>query len=286
MKPTFIGIGAQKCASTWIHSVLKDHPDVVVSKKKEVDFFSYYYNYGMQWYENKFQSDKNKNTVVKAIGEISPSYLHYPQAAERIYRYNPKIKLIVTLRDPIDRAYSNHLHEIRVGHFKSDDLSFENGLKNNPMYLEQSLYAKPLEVWYHYFPKDNIFVLFQEEIKNCSMEEVVRLYQFLGIDKSHSPSLRDKEVNKSYIPKLRWLDKTTIWGSNYLRKVRLGWITTCVRATGLMKLIHSVNRQKPSTVIPPMKAETEQMLIEYLQQDVNHLKQLLERKVLPWTRWN
>ncbi|KHD05974.1 hypothetical protein PN36_04315 [Candidatus Thiomargarita nelsonii] len=283
MKPTFIGIGAQKCASTWIYSVLKDHPEVVVSKKKEIDFFSYYYDHGIQWYENQFQSDKN--TIVKAIGEISPSYLYHPQAPERIYRYNPKIKLIITLREPIARAYSNHLHEIRVDRFKSDELSFENGLKNNPMYLEQSLYAKHLELWYQYFPKDNILVLFQEEIKNSSMAQVTRLYKFLGIDKSHIPSL-DKEVNKSYIPKLRWLNKTTIWGSNYLRKVRLGWIITCVRATGLMKLIHSVNRQKPSTVIPAMKAETEQMLIEYLQQDVNHLKQLLERKVLPWTRWN
>ena len=78
-KPTFIGIGAQKCASTWIYDILKDHPDVALSELKEVDFFSYKYDHGLQWYENNF-SEAGTQSV---IGEISPSYFHEPAVPAR-----------------------------------------------------------------------------------------------------------------------------------------------------------------------------------------------------------
>src|SRR5450432_1780443 len=69
-RPTYVGIGAQKCASTWLHSILAEHPEVAVPEVKEVDFFSYRYDYGYQWYERCFRSSK----PARARGEISPSY--------------------------------------------------------------------------------------------------------------------------------------------------------------------------------------------------------------------
>ena len=78
-KPNFVGIGAQKCASTWIYQILSDHPDVSLSTKKEIDFFSYRYHHGSLWYEKHFP-DKPGAT---ATGEVSPSYFHEPAVPSR-----------------------------------------------------------------------------------------------------------------------------------------------------------------------------------------------------------
>jgi len=174
-KANFLGIGAQKCASTWIHRVLEDHPQVKVSTPKELDFFSYYYNHGFQWYERHFE--ESEPCLVR--GEISTSYFYDWFAPERAAEYNPDFRLIVSLRDPVDRAYSNHLHEIRIGHYIGPDLGFEAGLAQNPMYIEQSRYWKQFQHWLQFFPKERFLVLIQEEIMADPTYAVHQLYEFL-----------------------------------------------------------------------------------------------------------
>ena len=103
---------------------------------KEVDFFSYRYDHGYQWYERCFQSAK----PARARGEISPSYFAEPAVpGARRAISAPTPKSCCRLRDPVERALSNHRHEVRVGHLTGADLSFETGLANNPMYVEQGL---------------------------------------------------------------------------------------------------------------------------------------------------
>ena len=86
IKPTFIGLGAQKCASTWIYPVLQDNSDAALSQPKELDYFSYYYGRDYYWYEQFFAGvDVGK----KAVSEISPSYLPHPLAPKRAHRYVP-----------------------------------------------------------------------------------------------------------------------------------------------------------------------------------------------------
>src|SRR5262249_43557994 len=194
MKPTFIGLGGQKCASTWVHSVLKDHPDAYVSTPKEIDFFSSFYENGFQWYERSFAGAQHQ----RAIGEISPSYLPDGNAPARAHEYNPRFRIIVSLRDPVERAYSNHLHEVRLGHYADEDLSFEAGLANNPMYLEQSRYAKHLGRWLRHFPRDQLLVILQEEISADPAQQARRLYQFLGLDSGPGPAGAGGTVNDSH----------------------------------------------------------------------------------------
>ena len=106
MKPTIIGIGAQKCASTWIYDILADHPEVTLSKKKELDFFSYHYENGYSWYEQQFQEKAN---TLMAI-EISPSYFNEASVPERIITYSKDIRIILSLRVQ-SRLFINALNE-------------------------------------------------------------------------------------------------------------------------------------------------------------------------------
>ena len=168
----FIGIGAQKCASTWLHDVLIDHPQLALpGHVKEVNYFSYHYDRGRQWYERRFHAAADD----VLCGEISPSYLHTPGVFDRVADYNPAMRIILIARDPIARAISNHKHELRIGNIHGDDQSFEFGLDNNAAYVEQGLYAKHLGGWLTRFPTEQILVLKFDDVKVRPADTVAKV---------------------------------------------------------------------------------------------------------------
>lgn len=107
LKPTFLIIGAQKSGTSALFAYLARHPHVVPPAEKEIHFFDQEANYrqGTLWYHLHFPS-QNEQSANAVTFEATPYYLYYPQAAARIYRYHPRLKLIALLRNPIDRAYS------------------------------------------------------------------------------------------------------------------------------------------------------------------------------------
>ncbi len=277
-KPTFIGIGAQKCASTWIYDILADHPDVGLSTQKEIDFFSYHYDHGLQWYENKF-SDVGRRT---AVGEISPSYFHEPAAPERIHRHYPSVKLIVSLRNPIKRAMSNHVHEIRIGHLTGDDLSFEKGLQNNPMYVEQGLYAKHLERWFQYFEKDQILILLFEDIVGDQLESAKRIYRFLGIDQNHLPAALNNRSNRSYVNRYAGLESLRKNARSMMRRAGLDFIWKFAGKLGLSGIYRKVNQVSGESVVPEVQDETIRRLTAVFDDDISRLESILSRNLSMW----
>jgi hypothetical protein len=281
MQKLFIGIGAQKCASTWVHTILQDHPQASVSEPKELDFFSYNYERGFQWFERHFTHDSN--TLVK--GEISPSYFHDLGAPARLAAYKPDTKIIVTLRDPIERAYSNHLHDIRIENFTGSDLSFEAGLANNPMYIEQSRYATHLKRWMEHFPREQILVVLQEEIKQDPHAQARLVYRFLGIDEDHVSASTEKRANESYLPKSREKELLLQRLGSIGRKIGLGYGIELLRKTGVIDRIKQSNRQEIRDVVPAISAETRQSLESKLISEIKELAIILNRTDFPWKTW-
>lgn len=278
-EPTFIGIGAQKCASTWIYDILSDHPQVALSELKEVDFFSYKYDRGLQWYERNFDSQYSGQSVV---GEISPSYFHESAVPGRIHRHYPHVKIIVSLRHPVKRAISNHTHEIRTGHLTGDDRSFERGLDNNPMYLEQGLYAKHLERWFEVFPKENVLVLIFEEVIADRGEAAKRIYEFLDISTTHHPQLLDAKSNPSYVNRYRGVEVVRKKLRLAMKSLGLDFIWGFLAKAGLRRLYGGLNKVSASQAVPPPKEETLSHLHEYFDQDIQALESLLARDLNVW----
>jgi hypothetical protein len=281
MKPNFIGLGGQKCASTWLYAVLKDHPDTYVSTPKEIDFFSKFYENGFQWYEKSFAAAHGK----RAIGEISPSYLPDCNAPARACEYNPSFRVVVSLRDPVDRAYSNHLHEIRLGHYSGDDLSFEAGLANNPMYVEQSRYGKHLARWLKYFPREQLLVVLQEEITSNPRREAHRLCEFLGLDTRHIPPAAAARVNDGYLPKSRAREQLTRAVGDAARGLGLKPFVEFMRRTGLIAAIHHRNHLNINDIVPPMRDSTRADLYRLLGEECIDLAGMIGRESLPWKTW-
>lgn len=201
MKPNFLIIGAQKCGTTSLFSHLVQHPSVYLPTEKEIHFFDLQYDKGVKWYISLFY--EADSTRFQSFGEASPYYLFHPLVAERVASHFPEIKLIVLLRDPVDRAYSHFLHSKRFGLDTVE--SFEEALAIEPLritedfeklkkgeilhsdsvrnysYASRGLYFQQVSRWLNYFPTDQFLFIKSEEFYTNPAGIFRDVCRFLGV---------------------------------------------------------------------------------------------------------
>jgi hypothetical protein len=219
--PDFIIIGAQKCGTSTMFHHLRKHPDIFLPRKKELHFFDENYDKGMEFYLHFFNRKKMPERQF-CSGEASPFYFFHPLAASRIYQHFPDIKLILLLRNPINRAYSNYQHQHRKGRIS---ISFEHAIKLEPEILEhkrkayfeqenhsdlmyrrfsflaRSLYSEQLPAWYQHFSKEQILILKSEDYFKNPTDTFKQVFEFLGVKPFEI--ILTKEHKKSDYPPMK-----------------------------------------------------------------------------------
>ncbi|MEM7710284.1 MAG: sulfotransferase, partial [Pseudomonadota bacterium] len=270
-----IGIGAQKCASSWIHSVLGTHPEVEVGEPKEIDFFSYYFDRGYRWYERHFAGGDEKAIRF----ESSPSYFYDPRTPGRVRDYNRDMRVLLLLRDPVARAFSNHMHEIIKGHIPV--VPFETGLPNNPAYLEQGMYATHLTRWREAFGPDAVRVMFAEEVSADAEGQAKALFRHLNIDDRFESAILSEKRNDSDRARMPALRTGLRAGGDWMRRQGLEPVLAKVKATPPVAQILSANRIAIRDEIPPMQTETKTHLRAIFAPEMDRLREML-RRPLPW----
>ena len=123
MLPGFLIVGAERCGTTSMFRVLRQHPAIfsAILPRKEVHYFDLVYGCGLPWYQSHFPLKARTRLVTRGAGaepvafEATPYYMFHPLAAERIHRDLPGVKLLVLLRDPVERAYSSHANQVGLG---------------------------------------------------------------------------------------------------------------------------------------------------------------------------
>ena len=279
ISPTVIGIGAQKCASSWVHSVLGAHPQIGVSDPKELDFFSYCFDRGYQWYETHFR-DLSQFT---ARCDTSPSYFYDPRAAERAWNYNKDIKIIALLRDPVARAYSNHLHEVIKQHIPIQ--SFEEGLLGNPAYIDQGRYHTHLKRWFDTFGHHQVLVLIAEEIFTDPAAATAQLYDFVGVDSGFVSAVASEARNVSDRARLPGLRRTLRSSGDLMRRAGLEEQLVRIKSTAPLAGLLRMNSIDVRAEVPPMTESTRRRLTEIFAPEMLALAGLLNRSEFPWPTW-
>jgi hypothetical protein len=274
--PTFLGIGAQKCATSWLHDVLGGHPDIFTSVPKEIDFFTARYDHGYEWYRRHFAAGAG----ARARGEASPSYFYNPGVPERVRAFDPAIRVIVILRDPVDRAFSNHLHELRARHLSSE--RFEDGLLNNPLYLEQGRYATHLGRWLAVFPREAVLPLIFEEITAAPEQAVRQVYEFLGVDARGRFDASRRSSNESVAYRNEGVQAVLRRGGDALRRAGLGAGLERVKALPPLRRLMEMNKRDLRLSAPPPRPETRARLARELAPEMEALAAMLGRESLPW----
>lgn len=276
--PTLIGIGAQKCASSWIHAAIAAHPQAGAARLKELDYFSYRYDRGHAWYRAHFAGLAGR----QARFECSPSYFHDPRSPARAAAFDPALRVVAILRDPVERAYSNHLHEVIKGHIPP--CRFEDGLVNNPAYLEQGRYATHLARWFEAFP-GQVLVLIAEEIAADPGAEAARLYRFAGLDPSLRPGVLTERRNESDRARIPLLRRALRAQGDAMRRAGLEeTLIRIKRLPGIAGLLRA-NARDLRAEIPPMEPATRARLMSGFAPEVEEVARLLGRDRLPWASW-
>ena len=194
-KVGFLGIGAQKSATTTLDHQLRCHPDIGMPEyKKELHYFDKFSRKEILWpryarYESNWKTRGNK-----IYGEITPCYIYWAPCMRRIKRYNSKMKILILLRNPIDRAFSHWNMEVKRG---NENLSFEEAIDREAYrlkqtrtgqhiflsYLDRSRYKEQLRRVYKYFPKEQVQLIRYDSFIEDSNTELIKIFDFLRVRK-------------------------------------------------------------------------------------------------------
>ena len=192
--PNLIIIGGLKCGTTSIHHYLGLHPEVNMSKPKELNFFVKELNWdlGLPWYRGRFDG----RSAVR--GESSPHYTnlpHYQGVAARIHDNIPDAKLIYMVRDPISRILSHWTHAVGAGY---ETRPMEDVLsREDQTYVTRSRYWMQLQPYLELFDRSQIEVITQEELQTEREATMRRAFGFAGVDESFTSEQFDREWEKS-----------------------------------------------------------------------------------------
>lgn len=218
--PDFIVIGAQKAGTTSLGIYLKQHPQLIRSKKKEVHFFDGgrnprfdVYDEGLPFYRAHFPLSFQLTTRQKVF-EATPIYLFYPMAPQRLYETLPNVKVIVLLRNPTDRAISHYFHSRRKGReplpiadaMQAEDerlkKTFEQANYRDPSfrfhsYKARGLYEQQLKRYLQYFPMQQLLILNSKELFAQPHQALHKVFEFVGVDASFEINdLRARNAHK------------------------------------------------------------------------------------------
>jgi Sulfotransferase domain len=177
--PNLVVIGAQKCGTSGLHYHLGLHPEISMSKPKELNFFIEERNWprGAEWYRRHFDPD------ARVRGESSPNYTAYPHhlgVPERMHSLIPDAKLIYVVRDPLLRIGSHWVHNYAKRREKGD---LATTLRHpNTSYLVRSQYHMQLQQFLRYFEQDQILVCQQSDFRRERADSLRRIFQFLEVD--------------------------------------------------------------------------------------------------------
>ncbi|MEM7085938.1 MAG: sulfotransferase domain-containing protein [Bacteroidota bacterium] len=227
----FFVVGVARGGTTSLYNYLLQHPEVFLPSVKECNYFSKVASLdkevylepepGKEYHMKIIQSERIYNGLFfgakanQKKGEVSPSYMWDKLTAQRIYDYNKEAKLIVTLRNPIERAYSHYLMHYHTGYDKSS--SFEESLSSEKnsiwgggnMYLEMGLYYSQLKAYFDVFSRNRIKVIITEDWTQDSAQSMNDIFNFLGVssldgDLSRETFNASKQVkNKGLLDVLR-----------------------------------------------------------------------------------
>ncbi len=306
-RPNLFLVGAPKAGTTSLHDHLGQHPEIFMSPLKETMHFSEEF-----WMDNYEPSLRRPNERVaeamkkyfaepvltprfagivesredylrlfesarreKWVGESTPAYLWSHTAARKIAEFEPRAKILIVLRDPVERQFSGYLQMWNSGGFTQSFeqyiqacLQHKNDGKIGMLYpgLESGFCADSLQRYWDEFPRDQVGVWLYEDSRKAGFHASV--FRFLGVDPEFQPDTMQRYLQQK-VPRVRAMEPL-------MRAVR-SWVPPFARRA-LKPLVY----RRRETI--EMSAKTRAMLVEYYRQDIGRLSTMLQRDLSEWLR--
>jgi Sulfotransferase domain len=290
----FIIIGAQKSASTFIHTCVREHPDVYMPEGETSYFESPdFENTPVTEFEKQF--DKHND---KLIGIKRPNYLGIEYIPRRLKETNPETKIIIVLRSPIKRIISAYYHYMKGGYIPV--LNIEKGLRKllNNKYkeshkraeelLEYGLYFKHITNYFNHFDKKNVLILWHNDIVSNKLAEIKKVFDFLQLDNSFVPESLNKRPQAAIynLFRIRLIQIRNFLSVNYnAEKTR-----TIIHKNLFKKFIYNSYNYFDKHMLakifkskkPKISKELFDKILTYYDNDINSLEAFFEKDLNNW----
>jgi hypothetical protein len=269
--PDFIAVGPPRTGTTWLDRTLRRH--VGLPSIKETQFFAYNYDLGVEWYRSYFGDCDPRLPV----GEIAPTYFDYPPARARIASVIPRCRIICSLRDPVERAYSHYKAWHRAGLVKG---SFDEVAETSWTAIAGN-YASNLRDWQKLFGAENVLVLLYQDLRAAPQAYLDAVCSFVGIapiDLSAMPGAADPVNLSDRAPRSMMLARTMLKLRDELIRRRYRRLARVVEAgSPLWKVSFTGGK-----AYPPLDAGFEARLRHDLTPEIEDLESLLGRELAAW----
>jgi hypothetical protein len=293
--PNFVVIGAAKCGTTSLYAWLRQHPEIFLPEQKELHFFA------APWLRENSSGPGDARVLqdlapswdaylehyrdadgAKAIGDVSPSYFAWPGAAEAIRERLADPRIILLLRDPVQKAFSQYTHLLRDGR---ETLSFWDGLQAEPertakgfgalwRYRAAASYLGPTRHYLDVFRPERMKVILFEDLVRDPPGQLASLFEFLSVDPKAPIDVREVR-NRSGAPRSPGL--ASVINNPTLRRV-----ARSVLPGGIVARIGSRMTELNTGSKPKLDGRSRDWLARHLSAEVRKLEELLGRR----TTWS
>lgn len=259
--PDFVIIGAQRSGTTALFRYLSVHPSIYMPEQKELHFFDSGFDSGIDWYCDQFAGARDDQKV----GEATPRYMSTAEAIDRMATVIPDAQLIAILRDPVDRAYSHYWMDKIRGRV---DLTFEAYIKSEPSPLDVGRYVDRLRYVCQRFLRDQVLVLFYEDLRNDPRDTYAEACRFVGVEDTYVPASLGRTIN-------RYVEFKSMRVRSWSKRLPLS----------LRPAKRVIDRLNTRTNIsyPPMRPDTRAWLAERFSDSNAELAIWLGREIPDWT---
>lgn len=280
-KPDFIGVGGEKTASTWIYQCLCEHPAICGVNVKEISYFdtvklinqpkrtrSRYEVEGLDPYLAYFSHCSPEQVT----GEFTATYLHDIKVASILAKEFPDVKILISLRNPIDRTFS-----MWQGLRAEDQRpfgSFEHALQLEPEFLRRSYYHEYVQLYFDHFPREQIHIVLYDDVLRDPVTTIQNVFAFLGADNTFVPQNAAHKTRSAETKRIQ--DE-----SDRLQHSLIGrFAKTTLKSFGLAEFSKKIYlRTRKREVLSPQQRKKLHGIFEH---DIEKLSTLLERDLSHW----
>jgi hypothetical protein len=272
MRPVDIfHIGPQKTATTWVYRCMSEHPELAGPPRDTIHYFDMYYGKGRDWYAGHFRDA----AASQKLFDPTPSYIRSPWAPRRIAQENPGARIVLCLRDPVERAFSHYWHEKKKSHI---NLGFRDVLDIYDCYanwLEPGFYAEHIERYLRYFPREQLLCQSFDRLHDEPRGFLRELFSFCGVDPDFEPSMLHRRINVAG-------PRQSFFSANVKPRIRTAfrWVG---RIPGLgQRARRSAYLTGKSEYVRGVPPELRGPLAELCEPEIVRLEQLLEIDLSAW----
>ncbi len=286
-KPTFINIGAYKCATTWLHDCLDEHPEVFVPDFKELHFFDrcaddrLYDSRDRELFDRAYRGTDD----YPARGSCTPGYLSTPQAVAGIREVAPEAKLICLLRDPAERLHSHYWYV--VGKYGDPPVDFDRLALAPDEHrdcldgaVDVGCYGEHLERYLAVFPREQLRIVLVDDIKARPAETFADICRFIGVRDDVRPDALEGKSNAAMQKRSKLLYHLKYLLARGLAISGLESLRRGLKETGVPGLIRRLNTAGFDR--PPLEAHHRESLVEFYRPEIRKVETIAGRDLNHW----